>query len=452
MWEGHAGARIVENGSEGHHPQGGTAMTDELGQTGTQRDHGGVRRLQRRIDGRLIAGVAGGFADYTTLPAWVVRVAFVVLAFMGGAGILLYIAGWLLMPAEGEQESIAQGISHRSLAGPAWAGALLLFIGAALLANHAFFVAPAIIWGLGFIGLGIYLFFRADQANRDTTPGPGTWAPGASSVAPVAPASPATVEPATAPPAPPAPPAWSPTAETTPLLVDVPPMQGPPAPVRTRPRRERSTFGWFVLGVALAAVGILGFFDQIGAVSPRPVIYAALALMIVGAGLLLSAWIGRARWLIAVCLLLVPITAALSPVHVPIEGGFGDRFYSPASSADLTTPYRLIAGQMTIDLRSLAAESPAPTVTASVVAGRLRVFVPDNATIALSGHISAGVATVFGRSISGRNLDLQQLEPVSASAPDVMLRLDVTYGNVAIVHSSDVNTSIFPAPSPPPAP
>lgn len=431
-------------------------MTDEWGQTGTQRDQSGVRRLQRRIHGRVFAGVAGGLADYTGLPAWVVRVGFVVLAFMGGAGVLLYVAGWLLMPAEGEPESIAQAISHRALAGPAWAGALLLFIGAALLANHAFFVAPAVIWGLGFIGLGIYLFFRADQANRDQTPGAGSWASSGAGSQTLE-SSTTGVGTTVAGPgvAPPAPGGESGGATTAPLRVDLPPVQQRQAAptVRVRPVRERSLLGWFVLGVALAALGILGFFDEIGAVSPRPVTYAALALTIVGAGLLLGAWIGRARWLIAVCLLLVPITAALSPVHVPIEGGFGDRYYAPASSAGLTPPYRLIAGQMTVDLRSLSAESPAPTVTASVVAGRLRVFVPDDATIALLGHVAAGVATVFGNSISGRNLDLRQLEPVSSSLPDVVLRLDVTYGNVVVERASSVaRNGVVPAPSPPAIP
>jgi len=426
-------------------------MTDEWGHTKTQRDQGGVRRLQRRIDGRVFAGVAGGFADYTNLPAWVVRLAFVVLAFMGGAGILLYVAGWLLMPAEGEEESIAQAISHRALAGPAWAGALLLFIGAALLANHAFFISPAIIWGLGFIGLGIYLFFRADQAGRQSTPGPGSWASGQPGTQPVDPASASqastVVGPGIAPP--PAPPG---PADTAPLQVDLPPAEPRQVAVRRRPARERSLLGWFVLGLALAAVGVLGFLDEIGAVSPRPVVYAALGLTVVGVGLLVSAWVGRARWLIAVALLLAALTAALSPIHVPIEGGFGDRFYAPVASADTTSTYRLVAGQMTVDLRAPGAESPPSTVTASVVAGRLRVFVPADLTIAISGHVSTGVATVFGRSISGRNLDLRQLQPVSASAPDVVLNLAVTYGDVLVTHVPAASKIVPVAPSPPAIP
>lgn len=213
-------------------------------------------------------------------------------------------------------------------------------------------------------------------------------------------------------------------------------------------------FGWFVLGFALAAVGVLGFLDEIGAVSPRPVVYAALALTVVGVGLLASAWVGRARWLIVVCLLLAPLTAALSPVHVPIEGGFGSRYFVPSSTGDLHSPYRLIAGQMTVNLQSLGTESPAPTVTASVVAGRLRVFVPDDVTVAVSGHVAAGAASVFGSSISGRNLDLQQIEPTSSSTADVILRLDVTYGDITVdreptVLSSPATSGI---PSPPSVP
>ena len=413
-------------------------MADEWGQTGTQRDHGGVRRLRRRVDRRFVAGVAGGFADYLGIPPWVVRLAFVGLTLAGGAGVLLYVAGWLLIPAEGDPESIAQGISHRALAGPAWAGALLLFIGAALLATHTFFVAPAVIWGLGFIGLGIYLFFRADQTNRGPTPGPGSWAttaPGTETIEPSA-AGPAATVPEFIPPPP-------------------PPSTAPTTAVRPRSPRERSLLGWFVLGVALAAVGVLGFFDEIGAVSPRPVVYAALALTIVGTGLLISAWVGRARWLIAMCLLLAPLTAVLSPVHVPIEGGFGNRYYLPAASGKVSTPYRLVAGQMTINLEGLGDTSPTPTVTASVVAGRLRVLVPDDATVALSGDVAAGAATVFGSSISGRNLDLQQIEPVSASAPDIILRLDVTYGDVTVDRApsvQEIGPPVTASPSPPATP
>src|ERR1035438_5800167 len=64
------------------------------------------------------AGVAAGIAQYLGVDVIVVRVALAVLALVGGAGIPIYLAGWLLIPEEGADQSIAndliQSISARS--------------------------------------------------------------------------------------------------------------------------------------------------------------------------------------------------------------------------------------------------------------------------------------------------------------------------------------------------
>src|SRR5262249_52619707 len=103
-----------------------------------------VRRLRRRTDRKWIAGVAGGVGDYLGLPAWVVRLAFTILAFTG-AGILLYVIGWVLIPAEGESESVADRALSGAVDGPAWLGGLLLLIGAILIASHTHLVAPGLV-------------------------------------------------------------------------------------------------------------------------------------------------------------------------------------------------------------------------------------------------------------------------------------------------------------------
>jgi signal transduction histidine kinase len=56
-------------------------------------------RLTRRSDHKIIAGVASGVGDRYGIEPNLVRLAFVVLAFAGGAGIALYAAGWLWLPA-----------------------------------------------------------------------------------------------------------------------------------------------------------------------------------------------------------------------------------------------------------------------------------------------------------------------------------------------------------------
>src|SRR4051812_28772846 len=56
------------------------------------------RRLRRSRSDRKIAGVAGGLGRHLDVDPTVLRVLFVVLAFFGGAGLLLYGVIWLLVP------------------------------------------------------------------------------------------------------------------------------------------------------------------------------------------------------------------------------------------------------------------------------------------------------------------------------------------------------------------
>jgi phage shock protein PspC (stress-responsive transcriptional regulator) len=66
--------------------------------------------LRRSLDDRMLGGVAGGLARYFGVDAVIVRIAFVVLTFVGGVGIPLYLAGLLLIPDEGSDSSIASSI------------------------------------------------------------------------------------------------------------------------------------------------------------------------------------------------------------------------------------------------------------------------------------------------------------------------------------------------------
>ncbi len=55
----------------------------------------------------MLAGVAAGIARYLGADVTVVRIVLAVLAVVGGAGVPLYLAGWLLIPEEGSEQSIA---------------------------------------------------------------------------------------------------------------------------------------------------------------------------------------------------------------------------------------------------------------------------------------------------------------------------------------------------------
>jgi phage shock protein PspC (stress-responsive transcriptional regulator) len=58
----------------------------------------GPRRLYKSRDDRMIAGVCAGIAEYFGIDAVIVRVVAVALVFAGGAGLLAYVAAWLLVP------------------------------------------------------------------------------------------------------------------------------------------------------------------------------------------------------------------------------------------------------------------------------------------------------------------------------------------------------------------
>jgi phage shock protein PspC (stress-responsive transcriptional regulator) len=68
------------------------------------------RALARPADGRMLAGVAAGLARYLSVDVTIVRVILVVLVFVGGAGLPIYLAGWLLMPDEATGRSFASEI------------------------------------------------------------------------------------------------------------------------------------------------------------------------------------------------------------------------------------------------------------------------------------------------------------------------------------------------------
>lgn len=62
--------------------------------------------LRRLTSDRLLGGVAAGLAQHFDLDVAVVRLAFVLLSILGGFGVPLYVAAWLLIPEEGSNQSV----------------------------------------------------------------------------------------------------------------------------------------------------------------------------------------------------------------------------------------------------------------------------------------------------------------------------------------------------------
>ena len=92
-------------------------MSTSTADTGsaTITDQSAARQLRRSADDRMLAGVAGGIARYLGADVTLVRVIVAALALFTGAGVALYIAAWLLIPEDGEDQPLAAAwIARRS--------------------------------------------------------------------------------------------------------------------------------------------------------------------------------------------------------------------------------------------------------------------------------------------------------------------------------------------------
>ena len=58
------------------------------------------RKLYRSRSDKMLAGVCHGLAQYLNLDTTVVRLLFVLLFFLGGHGLLIYLILWILLPVE----------------------------------------------------------------------------------------------------------------------------------------------------------------------------------------------------------------------------------------------------------------------------------------------------------------------------------------------------------------
>jgi phage shock protein C len=135
-------------------------------------DNEQVRRLRRSPD-RMVAGVAGGVADYVQIDPTIVRLVFALL-FILGAGItwpLVYALLWILMPEASEGEAPARtdgGADPGLIFGVLLVGLGLLFLtNQFALARFVGFGAARAAWPLLLIAAGAMLFLAArDRQQR----------------------------------------------------------------------------------------------------------------------------------------------------------------------------------------------------------------------------------------------------------------------------------------------
>lgn len=138
---------------------------------GAAEDQTTPKKLYRSISDRYFAGVCGGVAEYFEIDANIVRILWAIACFLGGTGLIAYIAAWIIIP-ENPSDALATPAktaeNKRNLG--LFLGAAMILLGVAMLADHYRwqfdfpfffpFFEPGILFAIIIIAAGVYLIFR----------------------------------------------------------------------------------------------------------------------------------------------------------------------------------------------------------------------------------------------------------------------------------------------------
>jgi phage shock protein PspC (stress-responsive transcriptional regulator) len=361
------------------------------------------RRLTRSSHDRVLAGVAGGLGEYFGVDAVLFRIGFVALTIAGGSGLAIYFLAWLLIPDVDDDTAAGlprlKKLFHRK--------PILAIIGVIVAINlvtNGFWWGDHrpghdAFWGVVLVVMGIAFLTTRDRPGRTSDED------GEPVVAPqTSPASDYSI--------------WPPVV----------PVAAVPRPPRPRPFLTPVTISLLLVaaGVAvLLGVSLQGFL--------------AVSLLAVGAAMVVGSRWGRARGLIAVGLLLAALASAASFLDLSLEGGAGQRFRHPLT-VEALHPYRLGAGELTVDLTDLQINSgEIAEVHARVGLGQLTVIVPDNVHVRAKTHVAAGQVDVLGRHAEGTSIDeIRTFQPAVETSKRIELDLDAGIGeiNVEVQHAA----------------
>jgi phage shock protein PspC (stress-responsive transcriptional regulator)/predicted membrane protein len=343
-----------------------------------------VEPLIRPTNDRVVAGVASAIARRLSIPVWLVRVIFVVLVFSGGVGLVAYAAGWLLIPNEGATRATAGQILDRIEGPRAWIGVGLVALAVLVAVESTDLIDADLALAALLITFGV-LLYRGDLGLLNSSEEEKNMSDiGSSDVRTTAVLDTQTGDGAAQPPAPP-------PVPPVPSAAAAPP--APPAP------RERSFLGRLTIAAGLIVVGIMGVLDVADVADIRARHYLGTAVLIVGLGLLVGAFVGRARGLIILGVILTP-ALLLSPLGDVDWDNTAVR-YSPATVADIQDTYTADVGDMVIDLSAVDFGGETVETSADMSLGQIRIIVPDDVSVEARGTVAIGAARVLGDNTGG---------------------------------------------------
>lgn len=423
-----------------------------------------VWTVRRSTSDAKVAGVCGGVARQWGVDPVLVRVGCALLALSGGIGVVLYVAGWLLLPREGQDDPAIfdmLGPAARQWSREVW----LVLVGIGCLATFVL-LAPLTPFGVGpaaILALVWYFGYYKHSPNRGGLLSTPRQPP------PSLPASPAQPPYLMEPPNTPfahAAHAWRARVSEVHGSTGTPAGSPPPSaralprpgeegyepvgpasaltrsaavavPVLPRTTRASSESARRLRLVAMAvlALTVAGLYvaDRLGVAVPVAG-YLSAALLVLGLTLVAAAWLGRARGLLPLALLVLLATVATT-VTGPVARSVGweSERRSYASAGELARGDHQRLGRLQVDLRPLRLSSDA-TYTASVGVGALEVSVPADTNVVVNWGFRAGAVVVDDTEVNsgGDRHGTQRISVRSPNSKTLVLNLSVGQGVVQV--------------------
>ncbi|MGH3624821.1 MAG: PspC domain-containing protein [Sciscionella sp.] len=401
----------------------GTQGTTPRGVEETVKDFW-ASRPRRPRHGRKIAGVAAGIGDRYGIDPVIIRVALVVTALFGGAGLLCYLLGWLFLAEEGDQVSpfesmIGRGRSSTSTGCTVLLCLALLPAGSWLFGNTWF--AGGFL-GVAFLVGGLYLLHRSrghlnrtDQVAPAGTAYQGSWVTdgpvGTTGAVPDGSAGSTGAS------------GWDPLS-AAPLAWELPDPNPPQAP--PPPPERRSKAGVLVLGLTLLTAGACFAAGQLGATWMTPAHIIGVTLAVLGLGMVGASFARAGRGLIGLVALLAVAGVVLTGSG--LAGGWhglGDEAHTPERISDVRPSYLNTAGDIHLDLRRLPNSGTVRTEVHNTL-GDASVVVPENADVVVRCHASAGDVRCLDYGDSGIGADARASDNGRDGVGGLKINLDVT--------------------------
>jgi hypothetical protein len=167
---------------------------------------------------------------------------------------------------------------------------------------------------------------------------------------------------------------------------------------------------------------------------------SALALTVLGGGLIVGAWWGRARSLIWIGVVMFPFVAFLSLIDlsmVSLDGDVGSINERPRDQIEIAGGYEVLAGEALFDMSDFEfMVDEQAELSVDLAVGQVVVMVPRDVYVDADISLEGGEIVFFDDRRAGQGVSIVDTDGDSSSDARLSLDIDGALGQIEVLRSS----------------